>query len=197
MTNDPTKGAAPLTSETPVLDIAGKEYKVRKLGLPQIGHLAHIFSAYSSLASRAALLQSIDDPTVLGSFLLDACAIAFDEVVELLASIIGLDPGISDKRMAKLREEHDRRNAQRLEKGDEELPWLPPSNEGTIRDPNTFPLDALVDLIEVVITHDDVITFFDKFKRMLASGILKKLTKAMKKQLTGSKKGTAGRTKKS
>jgi hypothetical protein len=194
MTNDPTKGAAPLTSETPVLDIAGKEYKVRKLGLPQIGHLAHIFSAYSSLTSRAALLQSIDDPTVLGSFLLDACAIAFDEVVELLASIIGIDPGISDKRMAKLREEHDRRNAQRLEREETELEWMPPSNEGTIRDPNTFPLDSLVDLIEVVITHDDVIAFFDKFKRMLDKGILKKLAKPLKKRSTASKKGTGGKT---
>lgn len=196
MTDEKTSGAAPMIWEPPVLDIAGKSYKVQKLGMPQMGHLAKIFSAYSSLSSRAAMLQSIEDPAILGSFLLDACAIAFDEVVELLASVIGIDPGISDKRMAKLREEHDRRNAQRLEREESELPWIPLNNDGTIRDPNTFPLDALVDLIEVVVTHDDVISFFDKFKRMLNSGILKKVTKTLKGRSTGSKKGTGGRTKK-
>lgn len=194
MTEKETRGVAALTWEPPVLDIAGKSYKVRKLGLPQIGHLAKIYTAYSSLANRAAMLQSIDQPEVLGSFLIDACAIAFDEVVELLASVIGMDSGVPDKRIAKLREEHYRRNAQRLERGEEALPWIPPSNEGTIRDPNTFPLYALVDLIEVVITHDDVVVFFDKFKRMSKGPALKKLTRGLKGRSTASRKGTGGAT---
>jgi len=191
------KGAAPMVREMPVLDIAGNGYRVRKLGLQQIGHLAKIYAAYSSLTARAAMLQSISDPTLLGTFLLDACAIAFDEVVELLASVIGIDAGISDKRMAKLREEHDRRNAQRLENGQEEVAWVAPSNGGTIRDPETFPLDALVDVIEAVIAHDDVVSFFDKFRRMLKGPALKNLTKRLSAESIASKKGTGGRTKKS
>ena len=192
-----TKGAGPLVWEAPVLDIAGKQYKVRKLGLSEIGHLAKIYAAYSSLSARAAMLQSISDPRLLGTFLLDACALAFDEVVELLAGIIGLDPGISDKRMEKLREEHDRRNAQRAEADKDPIPWNPPSNEGSIRDPETFPLDALVDLIEAVIAHDDVVAFFDKFRRMLKGPALRNLTRRLSEPSTGSKKGTDGQTKKS
>lgn len=182
-----TSGAAPMVWEPPVLDIIGIDgtcigWKLNKLGLPQIGHLAKIYSAFSSLSDRAAMLGAISDPTLLGTFLIDACAIAFDEVVALLASVIGMDPGVSDKRMAKLREEHDRRNAQRLERGEEEWPWKPPSNEGTIRDPNTFPLDATVDLIEAVITHDDVVAFFAKFKKMVKGPALKNMIAGLKKQ---------------
>jgi len=197
MTEKETSGAGPMTWVPPVLDIVGVERKVSRLGLPQIGYLAKIYAAASSLANRAAMLQAINDPTILGTFLIDACAVAFDEVVELLASVIGMDPGVSEKRMAKLREEHDRRNAQRVERGEDAFPWVPLSNEGTIRDPNTFPLDAIVDLIEAVITHDDVIAFFDKFKRMAKGPALEKLIQGLKGRSTGSKKGTGGRTKKS
>ena len=192
-----TKGAAALIRELPVLDIAGEEYQVHKLGLPQIGYLAKIYTAYSSISARAVMLQSIKDPSLLGTFLVDACAVAYDEVVGLLASVIGLDPGISDKRMAKLREEHDRRNAQRAEEGKDQVAWNPPSNAGTIRDPETFPLDALVDLIEAVIEHDDVIAFFDKFLRMLKGPALKNLMSHLSKPSTKSKKDTVGQTKKS
>lgn len=174
--------------EPPVLDIAGVdgiavEYKLNKLGLVQIGYLAKIYSAFQSMADRATMLGAVSDPTLLGTFLIDAIAIAFDEVVGLLASIIGLDPGVSDKRMAMLREEHDRRNAQRIEREEDPFPWKPlASNEGTIRDANTFPLDALVDLIEAVVTHDDVVNFFGKFKKMVKGPALKKLIKGLKKQ---------------
>lgn len=195
MSGDKTKGAAPLVWEPPVINIAGKDYTVRKLGIQQIGHVAKIYTAYSSLTARAAMLQSISDPTLLGSFLVDACAIAFDEVVGLLASVIGIDAGISDKRMDKLREEHDRRNIQRVEAEKNEIQWTHPSNAGTIRDPNTFPLDALIDVIEAVIDHDDVIAFFDKFKRMMKGPALKNLTKHLKGPLTASKKDTGGQTK--
>ena len=133
----------------------------------------------------------------MGTFLVDACAVAYDEVVGLLASVIGLDPGISDQRMEKLREEHDRRNSQRVEAGKDEIQWNPPSNAGTIRDPETFPLDALIDVIEAVIEHDDVIAFFDKFGRMLRGPALKNLTKHLNERSTESKKGTGGQTKKS
>ena len=189
-----TNGSGPLVWVAPVLDIEGKEYTVRKLGLQQIGYVAKIYTAYSSIAARAAMLQSITDPTLLGSFLVDACAVAFDEVVGLLASVIGMDQGISDKRIEKLREEHDRRNAQRLESGKGELSWIPPSNEGTIRDPNTFPLGSLADVIEAVIEHDDVITFFDKLARMLKGGAIQNLTNHLKEPSTKSKKGTDGKT---
>ena len=194
MTKKETSGAEPLTWVPPVIDIAGKEWQTRKLGLPQIGHLAKIYTAYSTLANRAAMLQSITNPEILGSFLIDACAIAFDEVVELLASVIGMDPGVSDKRMSKLREEHDRRNAQHAEREEDAVPWNPPSNKGTIRDPDTFPLDAIVDLIEVVVAHNDVIAFFGKFKRMMKGQPLKKLIGGLKGQSTVSKKGTGGAT---
>lgn len=183
-----TSGAGPMVWVPPVLDIVGVdgiavEYKLNKLGLVQIGYLAKIYSAFQSMADRATMLGAVSDPTLLGTFLIDAIAIAFDEVVGLLASIIGLDPGVSDKRMAMLREEHDRRNAQRIEREEDPFPWKPlASNEGTIRDANTFPLDALVDLIEAVVTHDDVVNFFGKFKKMVKGPALKKLIKDLKKQ---------------
>ena len=188
------KGAGALVWEPPVLDIEGKEYTVQRLGIRQVGYVAKIYTAYSTISARAAMMQAIKDPALLGTFLVDACAVAYDEVVALFASVIGLDPGVSDKRMSTLREEHDRRNAQRLENGEDERPWVSPSNAGTIRDPETFPLGSLVDLIEVVIEHDDVVAFFDKFLRMAKGPALKKLTKRLKGRSTGYKKGTGGQT---
>ena len=185
--------------EPPTLDIMGIDgvnvgHELNKLGLPQIGYLAKIYSAFTLLSQRAQMLGAIKDPTLLGTFLIDACAIAFDEVIQLLASVIGMDTGVSDKRQAKLREEHDRRNAQRLEQKKEELPWTPLSNKGTIRDPDVFPLPALVDLVEAVIVHDDVVAFFGKCKKMAQGPLLKKLIGDLKGQLTESKEDMDGPT---
>ena len=190
------KGAGPLVWEAPVLLIEGNKYKVQRLGLPQIHKVARIYAAYSAFAERAAMLGAIKSPELLGTFIIDALANAFDEVVELLASVIGIDPGIPESRIQKLKEEHDRRNAQRLEHGKDELPWVAPSNEGTIRDPNVFPLGSELEVVEAIVEHQDIDAFFARLRSLMGSKALKSLGQRLNKRSTASKRDTGGQTKK-
>jgi len=162
------QGAGPLVWVAPTIEIAGKDFKVRRLGLLDIQKLARIYAAASSYIDRATLANiNTLSPEAIGTFMIDALAHAFDEVIDFMASVIGLAPGKEDD-------------------------W-----KGTIRDPNVFPLGSEIKVIEVLIEHEDVLSFFDSVKRMASNPALKKLTGRLSKPSTASKKGTGGRTKKS
>ena len=112
-------------------------------------------------------------PEEVGTFILDFLPYAFDQVIDLLADLIGLAPGKTPEKL----------------KGDE-------TNDGTIRDPNVFPLGAEVQVIESLIEHEDVMAFFDRVKGMAKSPALKNLTQRLKGPSTESKAATGGKTKK-
>ena len=175
MTDKGTSGAGPLTWSPPVLTIEGREFKVRRLGLLDIQRIAKIYAAGSEFINRKALANmNTMAPEEVGTFILDFLPYAFDQVIELLADVIGMASG---KTPDKLREGED--------------------NEGTIRDPNVFPLGSEVQVIEALIAHEDVVAFFDRVKAMAKSPALKNLTKRLSGQSTASKKDTDGATKKS
>lgn len=166
------KGPTPLTWEAPEIEIEGRKYKLRRLGLLDIQRLARIYAGMSAYVDRAAL-ANIDKmtPEMIGTFIIDAMAHAFDEIIDFLASVIGIAPGKSN--------------------------GSPEENRGTIRDPNVFPLGSEVKVIEALIAHEDVVTFFERAKALASSPALKKLMKRSSEPSTESKKGTGGRTKKS
>lgn len=57
-----------------------------------------------------------------------------------------------------------------------------------------MPMDAILDIGAKLVEHQDLKAFFDKFKKLLENPGMKDF---LNKQSTSSKKGTAGRTKKS
>ena len=162
------KGPTPLTWEAPEIEIEGRKYKLRRLGLLDIQRIARIYAAASAYIDRTALanINSLS-PEALGTFLIDALAHALDEVIDFLASVIGLAPGTEK------------------------------DYKGTIRDPEIFPLGSELKVIQALVEHEDVLAFFDGVKAMANNPSLKKLMKRLNAQSTESKKGTGGRTKKS
>jgi len=125
------------------------------------------------------LVKSMDKltPQQVGSFVIEYLPDAFDEIVEFLATVIGLDPGVSREVMAR-----------KKAKGKDD------PNVGTIRDPNVFPLGSEVRIIALLAEHQDVLNFFDSFTALTKSGIVKRLTKPSSEPLTGSNTDTDGQT---
>jgi hypothetical protein len=167
-----TEGARPLTWQGPRLEIAGREYTVRRLGLLDIQRVARIYAAGSAYVNRKALANmnqmSVEE---IGTFVLDFIPYALDEVIEFVASLVGLKPGKSEEKL----------------KADE-------TNEGTIRDPNVFPISGMVDVIGALIEHEDVVAFFESVKRVAKSPALKNLTARLSERSMRSKAGTGGKT---
>jgi len=123
------------------------------------------------------LVNGIDNlsPQQIGSFVIEYLPNAFDEIVSFLATVIGIDAGYSADAVAK-----------KKAKGKED------PNEGTIRDPNVFPLGSEIKLITLLTEHQDVLNFFDSFTALTKSGIVKRLTKPSSEPLTESKTDTDG-----
>lgn len=170
-----TEGARPLTWQGPKLEIAGCVYTVRRLGLLDIQRVARIYAAGSAYVNRQALANmNRMSAEEIGTFVLDFIPHALDEVIEFVASLIGLNPGKPEEK---------------LKDGE--------TNEGTIRDPNVFPASGMVDVIGALIEHEDVVSFFDSVKRVSKSPALKNLTARLSERSTRSKPATDGRTPKS
>lgn len=91
-------------------------------------------------------------------FLIDFLPYAFDETVEFLARVIGLKVGYPAKEAEKRRKKSNK-----------------DPNEGTIRDPNVFPLGSELQLINALSEHQDVLNFFAEGKRFKENKLLKKL----------------------
>jgi hypothetical protein len=174
--------------EPPSIVIEGTTYKVQRLGLPQISIIARIWAVAGEQMQRAPLVAGKNaDATVIGTFIVDAMAHALDHVIELLASVIGLDPGVpEEKRQESMRQQ---REAGKVEIRD--------PNKGTIRDPDVFPLGSEMKVIQALVEHQDVVAFFESFRAMRESAGVKTLLERLKKPSTESKHATGGRTKKS
>jgi len=184
----------------PVLVIEDRKYPLRKLGLLDVERLGRIVTkasktmdkvAFNAVVAQRAANRGKDSedskedeitgpsPAMWMGFISDFLPQCFDEVVAFLASIIGLGPGVSEdvveqkRKKSKAKEFHD-------------------PNEGTIRDPEIFPLDALPALIAKLTEHRNVVDFFAKRGAMVAG--LKKLFGASNKPSTESSKPTDGPT---
>jgi len=161
------KGAAPLVWEAPTLEIAGREYKLRRLGLVDVQKAAKIVASVTGYVDRKAIANvGTMSPEEIGTFALDVIPFAFDEVIDWIAEFLGIPAGVSRERMDALFMEHRRANEVRAEKGEAPLPWNPPSNEGTIRDPNVFPLGSELKVVDALLDHADVDAFFGMVRRV-------------------------------
>ena len=160
-----------LVWEPPVLDIEGKQYELRKLGLTDLARLLAIVTSASKYIDRSLVTNADANAETLGTFLIDWLPHAFDEIVAFLASVIGLDPGRSDPKKRK----------------DGSDP-----NEGTMRDPDVFPISALPVLITKLCEHRNVVDFFAGTGAMTAG--LKKLFGGSSKPSTESNIATDGPT---
>ncbi len=143
-----TTGAGALMLEPPVLDIEGKKYPLRKLGLVDIERILVIVKKVSKSVD-ALQMTSFDDMTPQKGvqFFIDFMPYAMDEIVDFMGSVIGLKTGIpfdvaEDKR----------------KKSKADHPQDP--NEGTMRDPSVFPLGSEVKLLLMLSEHPDVVNLF-------------------------------------
>ena len=173
-----TKGSGPLTWVAPVLEIGEARYPLRRLGLMDIEALTSIVVGASRYIDRR-LVNGMENltPQQIGSFVIEYLPNAFDEIVEFLATVISLDPGVSREVMAR-----------KKAKGKDD------PNVGTIRDPNVFPLGSEVQLITLLSEHQDVLNFFDNCTALMKNGIVKKLIKPSSEPSTESKTDTDGPT---
>lgn len=172
------KGAKPLVWVAPVLEIGAEKYPLRRLGLMDIEALTSIVVGASQYVDRK-LIGGMDKLTAqqVGSFVIEYLPSAFDEIVEFLATMIGLNAGYSREVIEKKRNKA---------KG-----VFTDPNLGTIRDPDIFPLGSEVRLITLLTEHQDVLSFFDNFTALMKSGIVKKLTNPSSEPLTESSPDTA------
>lgn len=170
------KGAGAIVWSPPDLEIAGETYQLRRLGLVDIERLARIVAKASSFIDRS-IIENVDTftPQMAGSFLIDYLPHAFDDIVAFLATVIGLEPGYPEEAAAKKRKS-----------------GKPDPNEGTIRDPNVFPLGSELRLIRALSEHQDVVAFFAESKG-LASMLTKLLGKSSEPS-TESSDDTDGQT---
>jgi len=173
-----TKGPGPLVRVAPVLEIGDAKYPLRRLGLMDIEALTSIVVGASRYVDRK-LIDGMAKLSAqqIGSFVIEYLPNAFDEIVEFLATVIGLEPGYS-------REVITRKKA----KGKDD------PNVGTIRDPNVFPLGSEVQLISLLTEHQDVLNFFDNCTVLMKSGIAKRLMSPSSEPSTESKNDTDGPT---
>ena len=167
------KGAGPLLKETPVVVIEGVKYPLRRLGLLDVQRLARIVAKVMAAQGRNVVANVGKLSTEeIGTFIVDLIPDALDDVLDFMADLLGFERGVAAEKVIK-------------------------ENEGTIRDPNIFPLGSEVKVVEAIAAHQDVVAFFDSVKAMSKNPALKKLTARLSAPSTPSKKDTGGRTKKS
>ena len=174
-----TKGSGALLHEPPVVTIGGKKYKLRRLGLIDIERMIGIVEKAVIVAGRQKIDMNKIDSTTGMQFLIDFMPYAFDEVIEFLAGVIGLKVGYSAKEAEK------RRKKSKTDKD---------PNEGTIRDPNVFPLGSELKLINALSEHQDVLNFFAEGKRFKENKLVKKLIELSNTPSIESSTGTDGQT---
>lgn len=182
MTKKETSGAGPMIWVPPVMELPDGKHPLRRLGLMDIEALTAIVVKASKFMDRK-VVANIDKFTAeeVGSFLIEYLPHAFDEIVAFLATVVGLEPGMplevveKKRKKSKAKEFHD-------------------PNEGTIRDPNVFPLGSEIQLITLLTEHPDVVAFFGNSKALIENGVLKNLLGLSSKPSTESNTDTDGPT---
>lgn len=123
-----TTGMEPIVGETPTVEIEGKTYTVRRLGIPDMFTVIRILGVGVKQLGSMGGLQSLDSASVALA-LVAAIPHAEDEIMDLLADIVGVDGA-------------------------------------DIRNPDIFPIDAIVDIIGVLAEHQDLKAFFTRLQAL-------------------------------
>ena len=147
-----------LTWTPPEIEIEGKTYQLRRLGILDVFKLGKI---WASAQARAGALMKVDmTPEAVGMLLVSMLPLEGDAIIEFLADAIGV-------------------------KAD------------NMRDPNQFPLGSEVQIIEALLTHEDVAGFFERVLHLAGNEELLKMVDRLANRSTSSKGKQAGGTKKS
>ena len=121
-----TTGMEPIVGTKPTVEIEGKTYTVRRLGIPDMFTVIRILGVGVKQLGSMGGLQSLDSASVALA-LVAAIPHAEDEIMDLLADIVGVDGA-------------------------------------DIRNPDIFPIDAIVDIIGVLAEHQDLKAFFTRLQ---------------------------------
>lgn len=87
--NPHTTGDGPIANTGPVIEIAGQEYTLRRLGIKDTFAVARII-AIGQMSSKQSVTTHFDDPEMLTAILLAGVMGAEKVVMDLLASIVGV-----------------------------------------------------------------------------------------------------------
>jgi len=176
-----------LTYQGKVLEIAGRSYTVRRLGLLDIQRAARILASASGTAQKVAVAYEKNMGTAtIAAFILEFLPSAFDEITDWMASLIGIAPGVhADKTELATRV---------IDAGGKPLGVMFDPNAGTIRDPNVFPLGSEVMVVEELTEHEDLVAFFARVRKVAQHPALKKLVERSSGPSTESKPATDGQT---
>jgi hypothetical protein len=123
-----TTGMEPIVGTKPTVEIEGKTYTVRRLGIPDMFTVIRILGVGVKQLGTMGGLQSLDSASVALA-LVAAIPYAEDEILDLLADIVGVDGA-------------------------------------DIRNPDIFPIDAIVDIIGVLAEHQDLKAFFTRLQAL-------------------------------
>lgn len=123
-----TTGMEPIVGVKPTVEIEGKTYTVRRLGIPDMFTVIRILGVGVKQLGTMRGLQSLDSASVALA-LVAAIPYAEDEIMDLLADIVGVDGA-------------------------------------DIRNPDIFPIDAIVDIIGVLAEHQDLKAFFTRLQAL-------------------------------
>ena len=123
-----TTGMEPIVGVKPTIEIEGKTYTVRRLGIPDMFTVIRILGVGVKQLGTMGGLQSLDSASVALA-LVAAIPYAEDEIMDLLADIVGVDGA-------------------------------------DIRNPDIFPIDAIVDIIGVLAEHQDLKAFFTRLQAL-------------------------------
>lgn len=123
-----TTGMEPIVGTKPTVEIEGKTYTIRRLGIPDMFTVIRILGVGVKQLGSMGGLQSMDSASVALA-LVAAIPHAEDEIMDLLADIVGVDGA-------------------------------------DIRNPDIFPIDAIVDIIGVLAEHQDLKAFFTRLQAL-------------------------------
>ncbi len=123
-----TTGMEPIVGVKPTVEIEGKSYTVRRLGIPDMFTVIRILGVGVKQLGSMGGFQSLDSASVALA-LVAAIPHAEDEIMDLLADIVGVDGA-------------------------------------DIRNPDIFPIDAIVDIIGVLAEHQDLKAFFTRLQAL-------------------------------
>ncbi len=122
-----TTGMEPIVGVKPTVEIEGKTYTIRRLGIADTFAIARILGVGIKQMGALGMSSLNEHSAVLA--IVAAIPYAEDEILDLLADIVGVDGA-------------------------------------DIRNPDIFPIDAIVDIIGVLAEHQDLKAFFTRLQNL-------------------------------
>lgn len=92
MNPDPTIGDHPILDPGPIVEINGKAYPIRRLGIRDTFAVARLIAVGAAASNRQLANDEMTDPAKVGELLLAGFIAAEKTAFDLLASLIGVTP---------------------------------------------------------------------------------------------------------